>query len=102
MTVQSVQLDRLDARMVELLKQTQYRPMSVEQQVMVIYAATKGYIDDIPLDRIAEFQEKFLAHVDASAADLRKELADKKELTDAVEQKLIAAIKGFKERMWTK
>ena len=95
------QLDR-GARLVELLKQPQYRPMSVEQQVMVIYAATKGYIDDIPLNRIAEFQEKFLAHVDASAADLRKELAEKKELTDTAEQKLVAAIKGFKERMWTK
>jgi len=95
------QLDR-GARLVELLKQAQYKPMAVEQQVMVIYAATKGFIDDVPLNRIAEFQDKFLAHVDASAADVRTELADKKELSDAAEQKLVAAIKSFKERMWTK
>ncbi len=46
------QLDR-GARLVELLKQPQYRPMPVEQQVMVIYAGTKGFLDDVPLSRIA-------------------------------------------------
>src|SRR5438445_3332834 len=57
------QLDR-GARLVELLKQPQYRPMPVEQEVMMIYAGTKGYVDDVPLNRIAEFQNAFLAYVD--------------------------------------
>src|SRR5688572_12549734 len=53
------QLDR-GARLVELLKQPQYKPMDVEQEVMVIFAATNGFVDDVPLTRIAEFQTKFL------------------------------------------
>src|SRR6476619_2804351 len=72
------QLDR-GARLVELLKQPQYKPMSVEQQVMVVYAGTQGFLDDIALNRVTEFQSQFLQFVDASAAQLRKTLAEKKE-----------------------
>src|SRR5687767_11566881 len=76
------QLDR-GSRLVELLKQPQYRPMPVEQEVFVIYAGTKGFADDVPVNRIAEFQNAFLTYVDQRHAGLRKDLADKKELTDA-------------------
>src|SRR4051794_31598226 len=89
------QLDR-GARLVELLKQPQYKPMSVEQQVMVIYAGTKGYLDDVPLNRIAEFQNAFLAYVDASAPQLRQTLGDKKDLTDDLEGQLKHALSDFK------
>src|SRR3954466_8968751 len=85
------QLDR-GARLVELLKQPQYKPMSFEQEVMVIYAGTKGYIDDIPLARVLEFQNGLLAAVDASAPQLRKQLGDKPELTDDVEKQLKHAL----------
>src|SRR5580698_5901839 len=75
------QLDR-GARMVELLKQPQYRPMAMEQQVMMIYAGTQspakgqpGYLDDVPISRVAEFQTALLAYVDSSAPDFRKALA---------------------------
>src|SRR3954467_7652536 len=81
------QLDR-GARLVELLKQPQYKPMPIEQEVMVIYAATNGYIDDVPLNRVNEFQTKFLQFVDASAPGLRKGLADKKELSSDFENQL--------------
>ncbi|HMO27471.1 MAG TPA: F0F1 ATP synthase subunit alpha, partial [Tepidisphaeraceae bacterium] len=94
------QLDR-GARLVELLKQPQYKPMPVEQQVMMIYAGTKGYIDTVPLNRIAEFQEKFLTFIDQQHADLRKKLADKKELTDEIETELKAALERFKGSLWT-
>src|SRR5213075_119696 len=57
------QLDR-GARLVELLKQPQYQPMPPEQEVMVIYAGTKGYLDDVPVNRVQEFQNKFLEFVD--------------------------------------
>src|SRR5881394_2343739 len=75
------QLDR-GARLVELLKQPQYRPMPVEQEVMVVYAGTKGHMDDVPLNKIDAFQTQFLAYVDSSVANLRRDLADKKELSD--------------------
>src|SRR5215211_2887547 len=77
------QLDR-GARLVELLKQPQYKPMSFEQQDIVIYAATKGYMDDVPVNRIQEFQTALLGYVDASAADVRKDLVEKKELSDDI------------------
>src|SRR3954464_9614674 len=77
------QLDR-GARLVELLKQPQYKPMSVEQQVMVIFAATQGYMDDVPVTRIQEFQSGLLAHIETSAPDLRRDLAEKKELSGEI------------------
>src|SRR5881394_79493 len=75
------QLDR-GARLVEILKQPQYKPMSMEQEVMIIYAGTKGFLDDVPINRITEFQNAFLTYVDSSVANLRRDLADKKELSD--------------------
>ncbi len=93
------QLDR-GARLVELLKQPQYRPMPVEQQVMVIYAGAQGFMDDVPVARVQEFQTKFLSYVDSNASDLRKAVAEKKELTADVDQTLQQTLKDFKSKMW--
>src|SRR3954468_24391789 len=90
------QLDR-GARLVELLKQPQFRPMPVEQEVMVIYAGTKGYLDDVPLNRVQEFQNAFLTYVDQRAAGLRDGLAQKKELTEDFEKQLKQALDDFKK-----
>ncbi|CAN5460209.1 F0F1 ATP synthase subunit alpha [soil metagenome] len=95
------QLDR-GARLVELLKQPQYRPMPVEQEVMVIYAATNGYIDDVSISRVTEFQTKFLQFVDASHSSLRQGLAEKKDMTKEFEEQLKKALTEFKEKSWTK
>jgi F-type H+-transporting ATPase subunit alpha len=95
------QLDR-GARLVELLKQPQYRPMPVEQQVMVVYAGTQGFLDDIALNRIEEFQREFLKYVDTRAAALRQGLAEKKELTAELEAQLKQALTDFKSSTWQK
>jgi F-type H+-transporting ATPase subunit alpha len=95
------QLDR-GARLVEILKQPQYKPFPIEKEVMVIYAGTQGFFDDIPLARCGEFQTAFLDYVDSSAADLRNELADKKELTADLEAKLKQTLTDFKARIWKK
>ena len=95
------QLDR-GARLVELLKQPQFRPMPVEQEVMVIYAGTKGYLDDVPLNRVQEFQNAFLTYVDQRASGLRQTLADKKELTEDLEKQLKQALEDFKKSAWKK
>ncbi|HEX8523476.1 MAG TPA: F0F1 ATP synthase subunit alpha [Tepidisphaeraceae bacterium] len=95
------QLDR-GARLVELLKQPQYKPFPFEQEVMVIYAGTKGYMDDVPVNRIQEFQTAFLAYVDQSASGLRTTLAEKKELTDDLENQLKQALNDFKSKSWKK
>jgi F-type H+-transporting ATPase subunit alpha len=95
------QLDR-GSRLVELLKQPQYRPMPIEQEVMVIYAGTKGYLDDVPIPRVQEFQNAFLAYVDANAVAMRKVLADKKDLTEDLENQLKQALNDFKAKAWKK
>ena len=95
------QLDR-GSRLVELLKQPQYSPMAVEQQVFVIYAGTKGYLDDVPVDRIGEFQSKLLQYIDQQFSSLRSKLAEQKDLTDEIEKSLKEALEKFKATMWTK
>jgi F-type H+/Na+-transporting ATPase subunit alpha len=95
------QLDR-GARLVELLKQPQYKPMPIEQQVIVIYAATQGHVDDVPLNRIQEFQNQLLTYVDTQAPDLRRNLAEKKELTGEIEAQLKQSLADFKAKAWTR
>jgi F-type H+-transporting ATPase subunit alpha len=95
------QLDR-GARLVELLKQPQYRPMPVEQEVMVVYAATQGFVDDIPVNRVQDFQNEFLKYVDTRVPQLRQGLAEKKELTAELEAQLKQALNEFKASAWQK
>jgi len=95
------QLDR-GARLVELLKQGQYKPMPVEQEVMIIFAGTQGYMDDIPVARVQEFQDAFLQYVDSSAAQLRSSLAEKKEMTADIGKQLKQAVESFKSGVWKK
>jgi F-type H+-transporting ATPase subunit alpha len=84
-------------RMVELLKQGQYVPMSMVDQVSVLFAATQGYIDDIPVESIRKFEEEFLRYMSDRKADVKKELADKKAIDDDLKARLIAAIEDFKK-----
>ena len=93
------QLDR-GARLVELLKQPQFRPIPFEQQVMVIYAGTKGYLDDVSIENVSRFQDEFLKYIDSTFPGVRQGLADKKDLTDEIENQLKEALDGFKARSW--
>ena len=88
---------RLDrgARMVELLKQPQYVPMDVIDEVLSIYAGAQGYLDAVPLDAVADWEKEFLEYVNTTAADLKKELQAKKDLTPEIEAKLVEVIKKF-------
>ena len=76
--------------------------MPVEQEVIVVYAGTQGYLDDIATSRVQEFQTAFLTYVDSSASDLRKDLAAKGELTKDLEDKLKQALNDFKSKVWKK
>ncbi len=95
------QLDR-GARLVELLKQPQYKPFPIEQEVMIIYAGTQGFMDDVPVNRIQEFQSGFLSYVDSSAPQVRQSLAEKRELTTEIEAQLKQALSDFKSKSWKK
>mgnify|MGYP001600448281 CR=1 FL=1 len=84
-------------RTVEVLKQGQYEPMSMENQVAVLYALTQGFMDDVVVEKISVWEADFHKYLKSSAKDVLKLIADKKELTDEVIAKLEKAIKDFKE-----
>ncbi len=88
------QLDR-GARMVEILKQPQYQPMDVIDQIVVIYAATQGFLDNVALKDIGQWERDFLDFWNASGAAVRTELMQKRELTPELEAKVVEVIKNF-------
>ena len=85
------------ARTVELLKQPQYQPMPVHNQVCVIYAVTNGYLDTIPVERVREWERGFHEHMASQGADVLNGIRDGKELTKEIEGKLIEGIKVYNE-----
>jgi F-type H+-transporting ATPase subunit alpha len=85
-------------RLTELLKQPQYSPMPMEQQVVSIWAGTKGYLDDVPLERIRSFEEGLLAFAQSSRPELLQKIREKAKLDDELEGELKSAVTEFKER----
>ncbi len=91
------QLDRGKA-MVELLKQGQYRPYHVADQVLSLFAGTRGLCDDLPVNRVAEFELKLLQHMHDEFPEVREEIIKTGDLSDALGEKLKEIIKNFKQR----
>ncbi len=83
-------------KLVEILKQDQYVPMPVENQVVAVFAGNQGYLDDIPLEEVKRFEAEFLQFMDENKRDILDEIVEKKEITDENEEKLRAAIEEFK------
>ncbi len=90
------QLDRGE-RLVEVMKQGQFAPLPVEKQIVIIYAATNGYLDALPVAAIQRYERELYAFLDARHAEVLAELRERKELTDAVRAKLDAALGAFRE-----
>jgi F-type H+-transporting ATPase subunit alpha len=88
------QLDR-GARLVEILKQGQYVPLSVEKQIIVIFAGTQGFIDGYAVEVLGRYEEELLAYLERDHAKLLTDLAQKRELTDELDKSLRAALKKF-------
>jgi F-type H+/Na+-transporting ATPase subunit alpha len=89
------QLER-GKRAVEILKQPQYSPMKTEHQVVVLYALTKGYMDDVPMEKVKEFEKGLIEYSERHAKNFYKEVSDKKMWTDKGEEELKKAIGDFK------
>ncbi|MCA9276521.1 MAG: F0F1 ATP synthase subunit alpha, partial [Phycisphaerales bacterium] len=89
------QLDR-GARMVELLKQPQYVPQHVTNQIISIYAGTKGFLDSVPLNKVAAFEKAMQEYFQTSAKGVWDELNETKALSDELEKKLVDALNNFK------
>jgi F-type H+-transporting ATPase subunit alpha len=88
---------RLDRgyRMVEILKQDQYQPMHVADQVLIIFAGTQGHLDQVPAEEVRRWEERFLTFMRDQKPEIREELIQKKDLDDALREKLTAAIREF-------
>ena len=89
-------LDR-GARLVELLKQPQYRPMPAQEQVASIWAATRGHMDDVPVDQIRRFETEMLTFLRDTRKDVLDAIKDKKVIDEAVESALTEAVAAFKQ-----
>jgi len=83
-------------RMVEALKQGQYKPLPLEKQIIFIYAGGAGYLDDLPKDAMRRFEEELYAFIASRYPQIEHEIKTRKELTDAVKQQLDRALKEFK------
>ncbi|MDL0101376.1 F0F1 ATP synthase subunit alpha [Campylobacter felis] len=90
------QLER-GQRMVELLKQPPYSPLSVEKQVVLIFAGTRGFLDDVVVSKIREFEDGIYPFIEAKYPDLFEQIRTKKALDKDLEDKLAKAIEDFKE-----
>jgi F-type H+-transporting ATPase subunit alpha len=83
-------------RLVEILKQPQYRPLDVAQQVLILWAATSGQLDDIPVDQVRRFEADFQRFVETSHPGTLNAIREKKSLTDEIKEGLTQAVSDFK------
>ena len=82
-------------RLQEILKQGQYVPMNVDKQVVLIYAVTKGYLDNVPTNRVRDYEEQLSAYLDSRGGDLMKALAQSQAVDDKTEPQLKSVLETF-------
>ena len=85
------------SRTVEILKQPQYRPMPVEEQVAVIFAVTRGFLDDVPVEKVGDFERGFLRYLHEQASDVLEAIRRDRALKDETIKSLTAAVENFKK-----
>ncbi len=84
-------------RMVELLKQGQYMPLPVEEQIVVLFAGANGYLDDLPVEAIRRFEDELLRFIRANKADINAEIKEKKIIDETLKERLTRALEDFKK-----
>jgi F-type H+-transporting ATPase subunit alpha len=83
------------ARLTELLKQAQFSPLKMEEQVCVIYSGVNGYLDPLPLNRVKAFEDGLLAKLRSSHADILGDIRQTRDLSDATGAKLKGVVESF-------
>jgi F-type H+-transporting ATPase subunit alpha len=83
-------------RMVEILKQNQYVPMDVEKQIAIIFAASKGHLDDLDANQVSEFESGLLEYLEANASDSLANIVSEGTISDETEGKLEKSITDYK------
>ena len=89
------QLER-GQRITEVLKQLQYQPMSLEKQVAIMYAVINGYMDEVPVERVKDFEEAFHRYMESAHSDLLRSILEKRELDGEITEALVSAIEEFR------
>jgi F-type H+-transporting ATPase subunit alpha len=85
-------------RLTEVLKQDQYQPMDIEKQIIVIWAASNYYIDDVPVENVRHFESELLKYIDTAGGPLLSVIREKKQLDDEVKNLLHSTLDEFKKR----
>jgi F-type H+-transporting ATPase subunit alpha len=85
-------------RLVEILKQPQYQPLPVEKQVAIIYAATKGHLDPVPVEQVRRYEEELYRFLETRASNVLASIADKKILDDEIKPALESALSEFSKQ----
>ncbi len=88
------QLNR-GVRLVELLKQPQYQPMSGEREVLSLYAGTRGFMDTVPVERVSEYEKQMISFVERKYPEILSEIKEKQAIGDALDQKMKQALEEF-------
>jgi F-type H+/Na+-transporting ATPase subunit alpha len=83
-------------RLVEVLKQPQYQPMSAEKEVAILFAGANGYLDDAPVEAVAEYEKQMLEYVESKHADILADIKEKNDISDETSDKLKKALDDFK------
>ncbi|MEN8188272.1 MAG: F0F1 ATP synthase subunit alpha, partial [Thermodesulfobacteriota bacterium] len=84
-------------RLVEILKQPQYQPLSMEKQVTILYAGANGYLDSLPVDTLKDYEQEMYSYIESNDASIFADLKDQEEFTDAIKDKLNTALDSFGE-----
>jgi len=93
----TLQMLRRGERLMEILKQPQYQPMPVEKQILIIYAGTNGWLDEYPVEVLQRYEQELFRFVENRYPELLKQIKEKKEITDELEEKINKILDEFKE-----
>ena len=85
-------------RLTEILKQPQYQPMDVEKQVLIIWSATNGFTDDVPVENLRKFEGELLSFIENSHPGVLQNMREKKAITDEIQKDLEQSLRDFKDR----
>jgi F-type H+-transporting ATPase subunit alpha len=93
-TVRQIERGR---RITELLKQPQYSPVSFEHEVAILFAAGRGFLDDVPVEKVRDFETGLYTYIDSNHPDVSAEITEKMILSPDLEERLSGAIRGYKQ-----
>jgi F-type H+-transporting ATPase subunit alpha len=85
------------ARLVEILKQPQYQPLPMEKQICILFAGTKGYLDTLPINTLAEYERQLYDYIEKNQPSIYSDLREKQAIDSALEEKIRATLQSFGE-----